>query len=159
MIVYPAATASLTLTVPSVAEGPAEASLMFKEIFLQQSGASQPSSRGPKESTKIFRDLVGQIMNYISPMRCGKYTTTPETAAQLHQSAYIHCEYFSSEVMTRLSTGEIARLPFSVAKSFFKALGKQEIVLEETSDRNDTTINPTIYNTAAKRAFNDSQAT
>ena len=159
MVVYPAATASQTLTVPSVAEGPAEAALMFKEIFLQQSGTSQPSSRGPKESTKIFRDLVGQIMNYISPMSCGKYTTTPETAAQLHHSPHVHSEYYSSEVMTRLTTGEIARLPFSVAKAFFKALGEQETVLEETADRNDTTINPAIYNTAAKRAFNDSQAT
>ena len=60
--------------------------------------------------------------------------------------------------MTQLNTGEIALLQFSVAKSFFKALGEQEIVLQETADRNDTTINPAIYNTAATQAFNDSQA-
>jgi len=159
VVIYPAVTTSSTLTVPSVDEGPAQASLMFREVFLQQTDTSQPSPRSPNESTKIWRDFIGQIMNYISPMSCGKFTTTPETAAQLHHSADIHSQYYSSEVMTRLNTGEIVRLPFSVAKSFFKALGEQEIVLEDTVNRNYTTINSTIYDAAAKRAFNDSQAT
>eukprot|EP00985_Skeletonema_marinoi_P030710 scaffold33488_cov124-Skeletonema_marinoi.AAC.1 len=61
--------------------------------------------------------------------------------------------------MMRLNDSDVAQLPFSIAVHLFKALGETVPVLQQTSDRNFTTINYTFYDQAANRALNDTMAT
>eukprot|EP00985_Skeletonema_marinoi_P008552 scaffold3903_cov161-Skeletonema_marinoi.AAC.1 len=61
--------------------------------------------------------------------------------------------------MMRLNDSDVARLPFSIAVHLFKALGETVPVIQQTSDRNFTTINHSFYDQAAKRALNDAMAT
>lgn len=156
LVIYPAVEDSQTLTIPSIDRGPQEANLMCRELLqLDVSGSSSTGDQG----TKFIRDIFSQILNFSSPMSTGKFTTSKELALQLHHSPYVHSQHYSSEIMMRLNDSEVARFPFSVAVCLFKALGEKDPVIQETFDRNFTTIDPTFYDQAAQRALNSPTAT
>ena len=110
------------------------------------------------QRTKLMRDIFSQILNCITPVSTGKFTTSKEHANQLHHSPYIHSQYYSSEIMIRLNDSDVARLPFSTAIHLFIALGESYPVLQETSDQNFTTIHQSFYDQAAQRALNNPMA-
>ena len=156
LVIYPAVEQSQTLTIPSIDRGPEEANLMCRDVLhLDTSGPTSTSDNG----TKHIRDIFSQIMNVITPVSTGKFTTSKENATQLHHSPYVHSQHYSSEIMMRLNDSDVARLPFSIAVHLFKALGETVPVIQQTSDRNFTTIYHSFYDQAAKRALNDTMAT
>ena len=156
LVIYPAVERSQTLTIPDSNRGPEEANLMCRDVLqLDTSGPTPTSDKG----TKHIRDIFSQIMNVITPVSTGKFTTSKENAIQLHHSPFVHRLHYCSEIMMKLNDSDIARLPFSIAVHLFKALGETVPVLQQTSNRNFTTIHHTMYDQAAKRALNDNMAT
>ena len=73
-------------------------------LHLDTSGPTSTSDNG----TKHIRDIFSQIMNVITPVSTGKFTTSKENAIQLHHSPYVHSQHYSSEIMMRLNDSDVA---------------------------------------------------
>jgi len=145
-VIYPTVEASPHFSLFSVEEAPAAAAEMFSIIM----------GLGKTVSTKICRDFIVQIMNYLSPQATGKFTTSKDFAEQFHHSWKTHQQSYSSTVFQRNTNGEIRGLPITTARIFWRALGETEYNDSSVADRNLLTLSSEIYDIAAAKALRDS---
>lgn len=144
--IYPAVEASAYLSLPSLESAPAAAAETFSTIM-----------RLPKiVSTKICRDFILQIINYLMPEGLGKYTTSKAAAEQCHHSWITHQNSYHSTVFERQENGEIRPLPLTIARRFWNGLGETNQNSVEVADRELPTLSNEVYDIAAGRALRDS---
>lgn len=159
VVLYPAVVAHPILTLPSIDDAPKKADLMFRKVMkLDASGPT--SSRASNLGCKLNRDLCGQIMNYISPSACGRFTTKKENAAQMHHSPAVHSASYSSTILERMPNGELREPALFVAEEYWNALGENvQAAVHQSSGRDFTVIDSSYYNLAAQRALRDATKT
>ena len=111
---YPALTDSLSYNIPDLKHADRAADNMFTEImgFHKNIG------------TKLARDLMGQITNYIAPQHLGKTSTNAQTARQFHHSQAVHHLRYSSETFETDASGNVIRRPLMIARDIWSALGE-----------------------------------
>lgn len=145
-VLYPAVEASPHFSLFSMEEAPVAAAEMFSIIMGLEKTVS----------TKICRDFIVQIMNFLSPQATGKYTTSKEFAEQFHHSWKTHQQSYSSTVFERNSNGEIRGFAITIARVFWRALGETEYNDSSVADRFLPTLSSEIYDLAAGKALRDS---
>ena len=111
---YPALTDSPSYNIPDLKHADRAADDMFTDImgFHKNIG------------TKLARDLMGQITNYIAPQHLGKTSTNAQTARQFHHSQAVHHARYSSETFETDASGNIIRRPLMIARDIWSALGE-----------------------------------
>ena len=117
---YPALTDSPSYNIPDLEQADRAADDMFTEVmgFEQNIG------------TKLARDLIGQMTNYIAPQHLGKTSTNAQTANQFHHSQAIHHAHYSSETFITDTSGNIIRRPLMIAREIWSALGESNASFE-----------------------------
>jgi len=116
LCVYPAARQHPGLTVPSQELAKDAAREMFQLIF----------GLGPTTSTKDYREICIQIVNYIAPVSLAPTSTPPEYARQCHHGKSMHDANYSSNAFRRTSDGRIEKSEIQVARDYHEALGERK---------------------------------
>ena len=94
LCLYPVVTTN-GFTLPKQSDADTEANLMFQEVM------KLAKPLGCKEN----RDMIAQMMNYMSPKAVATFSTSNEFATQLHHSPGVHEASYSSTVYERDSNG------------------------------------------------------
>ena len=144
-VIYPLAEACAHLSIPSLEAAPSAAAEIFCSVMQLPTIVT----------TKICRDFLVQIMNYLSPEANGKFTTSKERAEQFHHSWKTHGNSYSSTVFERCQNGDIRELPLTIARHFWNALGEKNQHSCELIDRDLPTLSSDVYDIAAARALRD----
>ena len=148
LCLYPVVTTN-GFTLPKQSDADTEANLMFQEVM------KLAKSLGCKEN----RDMIAQMMNYMSPKAVATFSTSNEFATQLHHSPGVHEASYSSTVYERDSNGNFKLHSLLVATAFFKGLGEVESLDQSVEDRPQMTIDTSCYDLAASRALRNPSAT
>lgn len=111
-------------------------------------------------STKINRDFIAVITDYIAPLGLAKTSTISGMASQFHHSQAIHDAFYSAETYRKDKDGNMVRGPLLMARQVWTALG-------EDMHGYTSTIRPLLrnviltksrYDAAAIRAYQDDMA-
>ena len=143
---YPAVSSHATLTLPKDSSARDCADNAFQIIM----GLEQPLG------TKVNRDIIGVICNYICPDSEGRTTTRAEYAQQFSHSQAIHTRFYSSEVFERKPDGTIMRSDVMVARDFHRSLGEAEASFSDHLsgvDLSCSDIDRDMLNRAAQYAY------
>ena len=101
----------------------------LSEMFATTMNLSKPIS------TKINRDFMSVLTDYIAPSSLAKTSTTEQMAAQFHHSRAIHDVYYSSETFQRDKQGNMLPGPLSMAHQIWSALGEAILLNNEINRR------------------------
>ena len=127
----------------------------LSEMFATTMNLSKPIS------TKINRDFMSVLTDYIAPSSLAKTSTTEQMAAQFHHSRAIHDVYYSSETFQRDKQGNMLPGPLSMAHQIWSALGETILLNNEISRRptnQHIVLTKNHYDQAAKRAYQNTSA-
>ena len=109
--------------------------------------------------TKVNRDFISVLTDYIAPSGLAKTSTTSEMASQFHHSRQIHDSFYSADRYRRDPHGNIIRGPLIMAHDIWTALGKS---LQSTENARPAIHNLILtkshYDQAAKYAFKNHMA-
>jgi len=110
--------------------------------------------------TKVNRDFISVLTDYIAPVGLAKTSTTSEMASQFHHSRQIHDCFYSADRYRKGTDGKFIKGTLFVAHDIWRALGE---TLESTDNARPEIQNLILtrahYDYAAKRAFKDNFAT
>lgn len=110
-------------------------------------------------NTKVNRDFIAVLTDYIAPSGLAKTSTTSEMASQFHHSRQIHDCFYSAERYRRDNVGNFIRGPLIMAHDIWKALGESfECTEKARPEINNIILTKSHYDYAAKHAFKDHMA-
>jgi superfamily II DNA helicase RecQ len=106
-------------------------------------------------STKINRDFMSVLTDYIAPSSLAKTSTTDQMASHFHHSREIHNAFYSAETFQRDVHGNMIPGPLSVAHQIWNALGENHSHCSNTMRpiSNRVIMTKQQYDYAAKRAY------
>ena len=109
--------------------------------------------------TKVNRDFISVLTDYIAPSGLAKTSTTSEMASQFHHSRQIHDCFYSADRYRRDPHGNLIRGPLIMAHDIWTALGES---LQSTETARPAIHNLILtkshYDQAAKYAFKNHMA-
>ena len=109
--------------------------------------------------TKINRDFIAVLTDYIAPLGLAKTSTTSEMASQFHHSRKIHDSFYSAERYRRDKDGNFIRGPLLMAHDIWRALGESFDCTENARPEIcNLILTKSHYDYAAKHAFKDHMA-
>ena len=142
---YPAIISSDRYSLPNATGANKAADEMFANVM----GLSKPAG------SKINRDLIAQMTNFIAPKSLGRTSTHNRMAAQFHHSEAIHDEYYSSSTYIRDNDGIMVPSSFMTAQDIWRAFGENDTSF--TQGQNNTishrSLDRSHYDMAAQYAF------
>lgn len=112
-------------------------------------------------STKINRDFIAVLTDYIAPLSLSKTSTTQQMASHFHHSQDIHNNYYSAEIFHRDKEGNMIPGPLSIANQIWSALGENMTSIHSSALRpvlDNIILTKENYDYAAKRAYQDQSA-
>ena len=111
-------------------------------------------------STKVNRDFIAVLTDYIAPRALAKTSTTSSMASQFHHSQIVHDKFYSAETYRKDKDGNFVRGPLLMAHQIWTALGEDSNMAPTARPVLDNVIlTKSHYDYAAKYAFGDSMAT
>ena len=147
MCLYPELRKSMIYNQPQESDIPSAISKMFQHAM----SLSQPV--GPR----ICRHVLAAIANIIFPKDKTRLSTTSNVARLFHHSEQIHDKYYSSDLFSRNSDGDIMSSDVMLARTMWKALGEQDNTIQTTIIHNPTCLDPELYNVAARFMFKNTR--
>ena len=111
-------------------------------------------------STKINRDFLSVLTDYIAPSSLAKTSTSEQMASQFHHSQSIHDNFYSADLFRRDKDGNMIPGPLTVAHQIWSALG-EDLSTHTHSMRpimKNSILTKVHYDYAAKRAYQLSHA-
>ena len=109
--------------------------------------------------TKINRDFIAVLTDYIAPLGLAKTSTTSEMASQFHHSRKIHDSFYSAERYRRDKDGNFICGPLLMAHDIWRALGESFDCTENARPEIcNLILTKSHYDYAAKHAFKDHMA-
>lgn len=111
-------------------------------------------------STKINRDFMSVLTDYIAPSSLAKTSTTDHMASHFHHSREIHNAFYSAETFKRDVHGNMIPGPLSVAHQIWNALGENLSFCNNKMRpiSNRVVLTKQHYDYAAKRAYSNKSA-
>jgi len=110
-----------------------------------------------KVGSKIARDLIGQIHNFIAPRPMSRISTTSTIARAMQHTASTHNSHYSSEIFEINEDGAIIRPPMIIARDIHAALGECQFPLQ--SQRLDhVELGRSDFDSAARRCYQNPTA-
>jgi len=110
--------------------------------------------------TKVNRDFISVLTDYIAPVGLAKTSTTSEMASQFHHSRQIHDSFYSADRYRKDTDGKFIKGPLIMAHDIWRALGESlEFTDNARPEIENLILTRAHYDYAAKRAFKDNMAT
>ena len=110
--------------------------------------------------TKVNRDFISVLTDYIAPVGLAKTSTTSEMASQFHHSRQIHDCFYSADRYRRDTDGNFIRGPLIMAHDIWRALGESLEFIDNARPKvQNLILTKSHYDYAAKRAFKNHMAT
>ena len=109
--------------------------------------------------TKVNRDFISVLTDYIAPVGLAKTSTTSEMASQFHHSRQIHDCFYAADRYRRDTDGNFIKGPLIMAHVIWRALGESlECTDKARPEIHNRILTKSHYDYAAKRAFKDNMA-
>ena len=99
--------------------------------------------------TKMNRDFISVLIDYLAPRSLAKTSTTKEMASLFHHSPEIHDKHYSASIFRRDVNGKMIPSPLVTATYIWQALGE---TVHPTSER------PVVSNRILTKAHYDAAA-
>jgi len=134
---------------------PEEASVncALSEMFQQVMQLPKPLD------TKVNRDFISVLTDYIAPSGLAKTSTTSEMASQFHHSRSIHDCFYSADRFRRDSNGNFIRGPLIMAQHIWHALGEaNEFTDNARPEIHNRILTKYHYDFAATHAYQNHMA-
>ena len=109
-------------------------------------------------STKVNRDFISVLVDYIAPRSLAKTSTTDEMAALFHHSSDIHDKHYSATIFRRDINGKMIPSPLVTALHIWHALGETDQQSTDRPDVSNLILTRAHYDAAARKAYHNPSA-
>ena len=106
-------------------------------------------------STKVNRDFISVLVDYLAPRSLAKTSTTDEMAALFHHSSDIHDKHYSATIFRRDIHGKMIPSPLVTALHIWHALGETVHQSTHRPEVSNRILIKAHYDAAARRAYHN----
>jgi hypothetical protein len=109
-------------------------------------------------STKVNRDFISVLVDYLAPRSLAKTSTTDEMASLFHHSSDIHDKHYSATIFRRDINGKMIPSPLVTALHIWHALGETDQQSTDRPDVSNLILTRAHYDAAARKAYHNPSA-